>query len=218
MSLVFTLQSGWGFLTTCKVAAPRVYENAAALVGLWSLKASKAQGRAFSANHDLYLSTLDMICGVAFGMDKQMSAVGQEIRSIEDFNPLCYLAKDEPVHFPTSPEDSYIESLLDIPEMVSIAQKSPLPTLSQWLALLNPKHARCHWNRRALIRRQTEKALDRISSDGEKHVAKSALDHLLRREMIASSREGREPDFFSPAIRDEVCISLLLICSNSLTK
>lgn len=195
-------------LTTHKAAAPPLYENAAALVGLWSLKESKAQGRDFSANHDLYLSTLDMICGVAFGMDQQMSAVGQEIRNIEGFNPLCYVAANEPVQFPVAPTDAYVESLLDIPEMVSIAQKSPLPILSQWLALLKPKHARCHWNRRRLIRRQTKKALDRISSDGEKYMAKSALDHLLRREMTSSSRERRKPDFFSPVIRDEVCTPL----------
>lgn len=183
-----------------KVATPRVYENAVALVDLWGIKELKALERPFSANHDLYLSTLDTICAVAFGMDREMSAVGHQTRHIEGFKPVEHWGLDVVARFPTAPTDAYLESILDIPEMVAIAQKSFFPTLSQRLALLSPKHAR------GLIRKQTEQALRGISSLGDQYTPKSALDHLLHREMMASSRAGRAPDFFSPAIRDEVWI------------
>lgn len=189
-----------------KVATPRVYENAVALVDLWGIKELKALARPFSANHDLYLSTLDTICAVAFGMDREMSAVGHQTRHIERFKPVEHWGLGVAARFPTAPTDAYLESILDIPEMVAISQKSFFPTLSQRLALLSPKHARAHWNRRRLIRKQTEQALRRISSLGDQYTPKSALDHLLHREMMASSRAGRAPDFFSPAIRDEVWI------------
>ncbi|TWU78300.1 hypothetical protein ED733_008393 [Metarhizium rileyi] len=192
-----------------KIATPRVYENAVALVGLWKLKESKARGRAFPANHDLYLSTQDAICAVAFGMDQQMSAIGQQTRHIERLLPLWPGVAVESVRFPSVPVDAYVESILDIPEMVAIAQKSTFPALSQRLALLHPKHARAHWNRRALIRKQTERALRRMSSLGEKYTPQSALDHLLHREKMVSSRLGRNPDFFSPIIRDEILGYLL---------
>ncbi|KHN97204.1 cytochrome P450 monooxygenase [Metarhizium album ARSEF 1941] len=192
-----------------KVATPRVYENAAALVRLWGVKELKARGRAFPANHDLYLSTLDTMCAVAFGMGQESSAVGQQTRHMEEFEPTQHWAVGEPVRFPTVPTDAHLESILDIPEMVAIAQRSPFPALSQRLALLSPRHARAHWNRRRMIRKQTEQALGRISSLGETYTPKSALDHLLHREKMASFRAGREPDFFSPVIRDEVLGYLL---------
>ncbi|KAF5136941.1 Cytochrome P450 monooxygenase TRI13 [Metarhizium anisopliae] len=198
--LLRDLMTPW-FLET--VATPRVYENAVALVHLWGIKELKALERPFSANHDLYLSTLDTICAVAFGMDREMSAVGHQTRHVEGFKPVENWGLGVVARFPTAPTDAYLESILDIPEMVAIAQKSFFPTLSQRLALLSPKHARAHWNRRRLIRKQTEQALRRISSLGDQYTPKSALDHLLHREMMASSRAGRAPDFFSPAIRDE---------------
>ncbi|KID78660.1 Cytochrome P450 monooxygenase TRI13 [Metarhizium brunneum] len=204
--LLRDLMTPW-FLET--VATPRVYENAVALVHLWGIKELKALERPFSANHDLYLSTLDTICAVAFGMDREMSAVGHQTRHIEGFKPVEHWGLGVVARFPTAPTDAYLESILDIPEMVAIAQKSFFPTLSQRLALLSPKHARAHWNRRRLIRKQTEQALRRISSLGDQYTPKSALDHLLHREMMASSRAGRAPDFFSPAIRDEVLGYLL---------
>ncbi|KAG8409884.1 hypothetical protein J3458_018964 [Metarhizium acridum] len=138
-----------------------------------------------------------------------MSAVGHQTRHIEAFKPVHHWGLGVVARFPTAPTDAYLESILDIPEMVAIAQKSFFPTLSQRLALLSPKHARAQWYRRRLIRKQTEQALRRISSLGDQYAPKSALDHLLHREMVASSRAGRAPDFFSPVIRDEVLGYLL---------
>ncbi|KND86783.1 putative cytochrome P450 312a1 [Tolypocladium ophioglossoides CBS 100239] len=191
------------------VAAPRVYDKAALLVDLWGLKLSKAQGRPFSATHDLYLATLDMISSVAFGMEASQAALTQEILHARFFSSDAYRAPNEPAAFPAAPANPEIEALLDIPEMVAIAQGSPFPALAQWLALLQPKHARAHWHRRSLLRRQTMRSLHRLALLGEKSVPESALDQLLLREKMAASRMGREPDFYSPAIRDEVLGYLL---------
>ncbi|KAL6806780.1 cytochrome P450 [Trichoderma sp. SZMC 28013] len=191
-----------------KVSAPPVYEKATALVALWNLKAFKAHGGPFEAGNDLYSATLDMICGVAFGMEDTKSALRHEIAHVQSTNPTFPTMEDGPVYFSQARAIPELEALLDIPKMVSIAQASPFPTFSQFLALLKPKHARAQWNRRALVKRQINRSLPRLTSAGAEG-CKSALDQLLWREMNAAKEADRLPDYYSPAIRDEILGYLL---------
>lgn len=144
-----------------------------------------------------------MICAVAFGMDDRSSALQHEISHIQSINPTFPIVKGEPACFSSAPVTPELEGLFNIPEMVSIAQASPFPSLSQTLALLNPKHARAHWNRKTLIMRQTDKSLQKLTLGGSSE-CKSALDQLLWREMNAAKMAGRLPNYYSPVIRDEV--------------
>ncbi|KAI9147561.1 putative cytochrome P450 [Paramyrothecium foliicola] len=193
-----------------KVSAPRVYQRASSLVELWTLKMHKGQGRPFVASEDLYLSALDTICSVAFGLDDDKTALKQEINHLRMFNPGVSRNADEPVAFPNAPKDPEIEALLDIPEMLAIAQKSFIPAIAQHLALLNPAHARGWWYRRSLIRRQTDSRLKQLGNvceiDGKQE---SALDQLLFREHQIAQRLGRTPNFHSAVIRDELLGFLL---------
>lgn len=153
--------------------------------------------------NDLYSATLDMICAVAFGMDDKSSSLQHEISHIQSISPTFPDVKGEPACFTSAPVTPELEGLFNIPEMVSIAQASPFPSISQALALLNPKHARAHWNRKTLMMRQTDKSLQRLTLGGSIE-CKSALDQLLWREMNAAKVAGRLPDYYSPVIRDEV--------------
>ncbi|PON28793.1 hypothetical protein TGAM01_v202640 [Trichoderma gamsii] len=191
-----------------EASAPQIYEKATALIALWKLKAFKSYGRPFSVGNDLYSATLDMICAVAFGMDDTSSALQHEISHIQSINPTFPIVKGEPACFSSAPVTPELEGLFNIPEMVSIAQASPFPSLSQTLALLNPKHARAHWNRKTLIMRQTDKSLQKLTLGGSSE-CKSALDQLLWREMNAAKMAGRLPNYYSPVIRDELLGYLL---------
>jgi hypothetical protein len=182
---------------------------------LWKLKVSKADGRPFSVGSDLYSATLDMICGIAFGMESGSSALQHETAHVQNINPKFPDIKGEPVYFPPAPIIPELEALFDIPEMVAIAQASPFPSFSQAIALLNPKHARAHWDRKTLLRRQVDISLRRrslqpLTSPSSEcnspcsDECKSALDQLLWQEMKAAKKTGRAPDYHSPAIRDEV--------------
>ncbi|RDA88581.1 hypothetical protein CP532_5853 [Ophiocordyceps camponoti-leonardi (nom. inval.)] len=195
-----------GFLK--EVVAPRVYDRAMLLVELWRLKHSIAGSLPFAADYDLCLATLDMISSAAFGMEKSEAALTKETERVRRFRPDHPLASG-PAVFPRAEQGPETEALLDIADMVSIAQGSPFSTLAQWLALLKPSHARAHWYRRRLLRRQTAKSLHRLAAVGDGSVAESALDELLRREKMAAGKAGRAPDFYSPAIRDEVLGYLL---------
>ena len=167
----------------------------------------KGHGRPFVASHDLYLLTLDAICAVAFGMEDDKTALGQEMNHVRPFNPGPSRNDDEPVDFPSAPLDPELEALLDIPEMLAIAQTSFAPRFSQCLALLKPKHAQAWWHRRSLIKRQTHRSLERFAQVGEgqeETQKESALDHLLLREIALARKLNRQPDLNSPVIRDEV--------------
>ncbi|KAM0460834.1 hypothetical protein ACHAO4_001629 [Trichoderma viride] len=191
-----------------QASAPQIYDKATALIALWKLKAFKSYGRPFSVGNDLYSATLDMICSVAFGMDDKSSSLQHEISHIQSISPTFPDVKGEPACFTSAPVTPELEGLFNIPEMVSIAQASPFPSISQALALLNPKHARAHWNRKTLMMRQTDKSLQRLTLGGSIE-CKSALDQLLWREMNAAKVAGRLPDYYSPVIRDELLGYLL---------
>ncbi|KAL6897204.1 cytochrome P450 [Trichoderma evansii] len=191
-----------------QASAPQIYEKALVLIALWKLKASKGHGRPFSVNNDLYSATLDMICAVAFGMEDTSPALQHEIAHVQAINPTFPNVEGKPAYFPPAPITPELEGLFNIPEMVSIAQASPFPSFSQTLALLNSKHARAHWNRKTLIMRQTDKSLQRLTLAGLPE-CKSALDQLLWREMNAAKENGRLPNYYSPAIRDELLGYLL---------
>ncbi|RFU78239.1 cytochrome p450 monooxygenase [Trichoderma arundinaceum] len=191
-----------------QVSAPRTYEKATALIALWNLKASKAYGRPFSAGSDLYSATLDMICGVAFGMEDAKSALRHETAHVQAINPIFPRVEGGPVYFSPAPAIPELEALFNIPEMVSIAQGSPFPSFSQFLALLKPRHARAHWNRKTLIMRQIDRSIQRLILAGPEG-CESALDQLLWREMNAAKEAERLPDYYSPEIRDEILGYLL---------
>jgi hypothetical protein len=144
-----------------------------------------------------------MICGVAFGMEDASTALRHEIAHVQAINPTFSTVEGGPAYFSPTSAMPELESLFNIPEMVSIAQASPFPSFSQFLALLKPRHARAHWNRKTLIMRQIDKSLQRITLAGVNQ-CKSALDQLLWREMNAAKEAERLPDYYSPAIRDEV--------------
>lgn len=137
-------------------------------------------------------------------MEKSKAALSKEMLRVQSFDIKGGPESSAVVEFPRATQDPEIEALLDMANMMAIAQGSPFPTLAQWLALLKPRHARAHWHRRVLLRRQTEKSLQRLASTGDESVPESALGQLLRREKRAAAKMGRPPDFWSHAIRDEV--------------
>lgn len=136
-------------------------------------------------------------------MEDHKAALVREIEHIKSINPALDASFQDPVEFPCAATDPEIEALLDMPKMLAIAQSSPFPWWSQRLALLKPKHAKAWWYRRSLIRTQTTKSLEKLRKYGHQR-RESALDQLLWREMNAAVKADRQPDFYSPVIRDEV--------------
>jgi hypothetical protein len=193
-----------------QISAPRVYDRATRLVELWDLKRRKAQGRPFKADHDFYLAALDIICSVAFGMEDSKAALHKEASHtvFADGADPASKGSEEPFDFAPVDPDPEIAALLDIPDMMALGQRAPFPNLAQYIALLKPEHAKGWYYRRALIKRQIVNSLKKLNKGGMGS-RESALDQLLWREMCAADKAGREPEFFSPIIRDEVSFLFL---------
>lgn len=136
-------------------------------------------------------------------MEDTNSALRHEAAHVQSTNPMFPRVEGGPVYFSQARAIPELEALFNIPEMVSIAQGSPFPAFSQFLALLKPRHARAHWNRKTLIMRQIDRSLQRLILAGAAG-CESALDQLLWREMNAAKEAERLPNYYSPAIRDEV--------------
>ncbi|KAF7552522.1 hypothetical protein G7Z17_g4269 [Cylindrodendrum hubeiense] len=191
-----------------EISAPRLYERTTLLIELWKLKADNARGRPFDARDDLYLATLDIISSVAFGIDDGKGTLEKELSYMQSFSPSAPIDANGPVEFPQAPTSPETEALFDLADMIAIAQSSPFPWWSQHLAMLKPKHAKAWWYRRRLIHRQTTKSVKKLK-DGRGLTRECALDQLLWREMNAAKKADRQPEFYSPVIRDELIGYLL---------
>jgi hypothetical protein len=184
-----------------------VYNKVSLLVQLWSLKIVRGEGRPFVAFEDLHLFALDTICAIAFGLNDH-NILQQEIKCVEDNGFVVSHTSTDPINFLHAPRSSQVEALLDMSPMMSIAQKSPMPGLSQLCALLDPFHARACRYRRDILRAKTMKILP-PSHNADTNKAsvstQNALDQMQIREHHIATKLGRLPNIYSAAIRDEVC-------------
>ncbi|KAL7940197.1 cytochrome P450 [Trichoderma barbatum] len=176
----------------------QIYNTSDSLIKLWTLKASISHGKPFLADRDIHLATLDIICTVAFGTESLKSALQNEVSHVK--SGLLQLPSNggEAVCFSSGAAIPDLEALLNAPKMISVAQGSLFPRLSQFLALLNPKNGLAYWNRKVLIKRQKEMG---PAGSGE---CRCALDQLLRHEMDYAKKDKRPPDYYSATIRDEI--------------
>ncbi|KAH7159615.1 cytochrome P450 [Dactylonectria estremocensis] len=191
-----------------EVSAPRLYERTATLIELWMLKIDKGRGMPFSAIDDLFLAALDIVSSVTFGLDDDRATLQKETSHLRQLDCIKTSEVNGAVDFPRAPTDPETDSLFDLADMIAVAQRSPFPWWSQHLALLKPKHAKAWWYRRRLIYRQTTRSVKRLK-DGRGLTHECALDQLLWREMNAAKKADRQPDFYSPIIRDELIGYLL---------
>lgn len=184
------------------VAAPRLYDKARSLIQLWTMKMEKGRGCPFRVDHDFHLAVLDSICSVAWGLEEEKEALCREARHLEAFSPDIPPEGDDPVNFVNAPMDPDMAALVNMSDMIDMAQRCPFHFLS-FFAMLRPKNAKAWWHRRRLVYRQTTKRVERLRRGMP---LDCALDQLLRREESAAEKAGREPDFYSPIIRDEVSV------------
>ncbi|KAL7904335.1 cytochrome P450 [Trichoderma velutinum] len=186
-----------------EISAAQIYNKADSLIKLWAVKAYISQGNPFRADRDIYLAALDIICTVAFGPGNLQSALQKEMLHVKSDQPKLSRDPMEPVSFSPAPAIPELESLLNATKMISVAQSSMFPGVSQFLALLNPKNELAYLNRKLFIQRQIESRLKEMDCAGSSE-CKCALDQLLRREMNDASKAKRLPNFYSGTIRDEI--------------
>jgi hypothetical protein len=190
-----------------------IHANALNLIKLWELKAIMADGRPFSAYHDVHSATLDSVLGFAFGEDFPQSAVGPDLALLKtlDGNAKTRILSgvhtdDEPVIFPVAPRQDSIAATLDLcTAMEEIAGRPFQYWKWKYIVTRKPKISRASATKNHYVQRELENAAVRLQTE-ESHSVRSAVDHMVQREKKMAEKDGRTPDYVSPVMADEVRI------------
>ncbi|KAI1117899.1 cytochrome P450 [Nemania sp. NC0429] len=187
-----------------EVSAPQIYAKSMALIDLWRLKSNMGQSQPFNARRDIFDAALDIINSVAFGLEDHHSTVKNQLDHLlarPGFRPPPN--GDGSVSFPELPVMPDIAAIEAIEIHLGDQFKTPFPQLAHRFQMLTSPTLRKNFARRdKFLRDEIDKAVVRLRK-GESGT-RSAMDHILQREMNAADKAGREPVFHSPRIHDEL--------------
>ncbi|KAK8070922.1 hypothetical protein PG997_011125 [Apiospora hydei] len=209
------------------VSAPQIHAKSMMLVDLWTQKSRLAQGRPFDALADLFDVAMDMINAAAFALDDDMSTTKAQLDFLSSSNnsspassgddndndknawsPVTSAGPHGGVQFPRPPELPDIAACHALAGHVGVLFNSLAPRLEDRWRMLTSARLRASVKRKdRMIARAIERSLERMGrggGGGKEAVPTSALDHLLTREKAAAMKTGREPDFHSRKIYDEL--------------
>ncbi|TGJ83827.1 hypothetical protein E0Z10_g4971 [Xylaria hypoxylon] len=187
-----------------EVSVPQIYAKTMALVDLWSLKAELGEGRPFNARRDIFDAAIDIINAAAFGLDDDQSTVKNQLDHLLSKPELRPTPNaDGSVMFPELPTLPTIVAIEEIGNHLGEQFKSPFPRLSHRFQMWkSPTLAKSVARKDEFLRDEINKAVVRLRK-GESGT-RSAMDHILQREMNAAEKAGREPVFHSHRIHDEL--------------
>lgn len=195
------------------VAGPSLHANLSKLIRLWDIKSSIAGDRPFSAHDDIYEAALDSVQGFVFGQDFPHSATEPKIQTLLSLDETSRAAllpedKDQPVEFPAGQMDPVIKATLDLSASVEELQSSMAPRwrFKLWTSK-KPWVRRALATKNAFVRGQLQAAVRKMQSyrdDGSESFVQSAVDYMVQQAQKMAEKEGKEPDFLSGVMIDEV--------------
>lgn len=200
------------------VAGPVIYDKTLQMIRLWEVKAKLAAGRPFSAALDVHHVALDAVLAFTFGKNINVSAIRPQIELLAQLDGLEGIGSkvgnqdiDELVTFPTANLDEFIVSSIEGTVILEKLISSPLPKLALWVMSKTAWYKNIFAVKDRFIRAQVEIAIAGLSHElqsGTQTVSNSsihsAVGHILRREQSIAAKTGRQPDFKSQILVDEV--------------
>lgn len=153
---------------------------------------------------DFYKAALDAIWAVTFPLDLKDSVVNAQRNLLSGTASIDTSSTDidEPTSFPEAPIPDAQNSILTLTESLESVMISPTPKLTFWLISKLPYMRKARAAKETMIATELEKAKARFSD--RKETARCAMDDILRRELISAEKEGREPNYNTRTISDEV--------------
>ncbi|OQV11354.1 hypothetical protein CLAIMM_15200 [Cladophialophora immunda] len=193
-----------GFLN--EVEAPQVYRNAETLVDLWNLKCRLADGRPFKASTDIYNAALDTVFAATFGLEARNNTTTSQLQQLLKHSPGSDIDKsmEQTVIFSQFPRPAIFDAIIELTESLETAVKAPFPRLGHWLLRWAPRLQRARAVTEWFIRNEVESVGKRVLSGDYSRTERSALGDILQRELSLSKKEGRQLNFHSRSIYDEV--------------
>ncbi|KAM0213095.1 hypothetical protein ACHAPQ_010120 [Fusarium lateritium] len=185
-----------------EISAPQVYSSTLSLIKLWRVKCKVANGRPFSAHHDITFASLDSIFASSFGLSEKDSNTFQRLKKIKDCEDEVAEYDNGARSFPEHSPPAIFSAILTLAESVSDTQLSPAPALTSWVIRKFPYMRNAKAIKDDFIRDKVTEGIELIK-DGSTTQPKSAIHSVLLRELELSTKEGRPPNYYSPAIADE---------------
>ena len=181
---------------------PFMHSKGLELIELLETKMSLANGRPFNVITDFDYVALDVMLHYAFGGNMADSALSPQIDLVKqlDSSKRPDGHPDEPVTFPKAPINPFLVAVQDAPEVLERTTMSWTPRLSHWWWKQQSWYKKIFSQKSRCVPSQVTKALENYQA-GE---VKSALEHILRREQVTAEKQGREPQFKTLSIVDEV--------------
>lgn len=165
-----------------------------------------ANNKPFDARHDIFNAAMDIINAAAFAVKDDFSTTKHQLDFLSHSTAKVQETANGSVEFERLPQLPEVEPFIVAGDYIGSLFKSPIPKLSHMANLLiNPK-LRCDiTSRKQTIQDQIDKSIQRLASGNE--TQRCAVDHILQRERSVAGREGRDPNFHSDRILDEVSLS-----------
>ncbi|KAJ9644327.1 hypothetical protein, variant [Exophiala oligosperma] len=196
-----------GFLND--VNAPEIYRKSIALLDLWKAKTIIANGRPFDVKWDIHKAAFDIIMAVSFGLKDEDSCTIKQLRAtLAEDNPRASRQVDlnEPYKFSSLAMDPEGQAVLDLTESISVGFSSPIPYIHSWILLHMPPLRNAVQVKEQMTRRQIDGAVAKLPPTDEEaqRNAKTGLEYLIFRERASARKSGREPNYHSRYIYDEL--------------
>ncbi|KAJ5936912.1 cytochrome P450 monooxygenase [Penicillium verhagenii] len=187
------------------VAGPVIHHNVGNLIDLWRAKSRIAQGRPWHAAGDINLMALDAVMAFAFGEKFNHNATKPTFEAIQAIGveAATQATRDEPFIFPTGLVDEALQATLDLTETVGEVQGNPIPSLTWAYVVRRPKIRKAIQVKEEYIWQELSKGVERLQQ-GETSVIQSAVDQMIMREKSLAEKDGRQPDYFSRVMIDEI--------------
>ena len=171
------------------------------------MKARIAKGRPFEAFQDLHENALDIINAVTFGVSDEQSATRQKVNHLGAASRTAIPGRsDGSVAFTKATLDTEAQAFLFLVEVVGWSFKAVIPGLQGRLYRWYPSVAKATKIKEQMIRREIEKGIARLDGN-EGEPTRSAMDHIIVRELRAAKKAGRASQLHSRSIYDEVSCS-----------
>lgn len=186
-----------------EVSAPHIYEKVRWVLSLWDGKVAMAGGRAFDGTADVHHAALDMIMGASFGFEKSQSMLQTKLDHLARAGVASSASPTaEVVEFEDPPLLEELQACTTMADAISLGFKSPLPWLNTFVYRnLVPSYRRALAVSQRMAKREIAKSVERLHTG---HPQRCAMDQMLEREEALAKKEGRQPDYFSDVIKDEV--------------
>ncbi|OHW97284.1 cytochrome p450 [Colletotrichum incanum] len=194
-----------------RVAAPNIYTSATHLVDLWKTKARIADGRPFSAEQDIYFTALDAVLDFGFSDSYPHRALKPQLellRALEDqpVQPARNLLVD-PIEFAVVQPHESIQAILAAGDTIQDIADSGFVRLAWWWKGLQPRERKFVKMRAEFAKEQAALAINKLNKDTDEENeswVKSAVELVIQRERKFARKEGRDPVYWSPVMKDEL--------------